>query len=233
MVRMGYLPDNVTHVPREACRDWLLLNPVFESCRSRSFTVHNWQIWDMPSICCVLSCDNHYGGSWWEWECEWEWVLLQSYSKYIFHVARFQRRNSAWSCNVQDLGSKWPHSKRAMDHTLLSMHVCLWIRYLNTILYKYFDGLAQDCSNSIANTLGLLQPCAKDARRYIISISIAVLMCVILQTFFVCNHWGSSCMIRDYHKQFWLWFWFHHSWHSGSQVLVITGQNSGQALWLE
>ena len=70
-----------------------------------------------------------------------------------------------------------------MDHTLLSMHVCLWIRYLNTILYKYFDGLAQDCSNSIANTLGLMQPCAKDARRYIISISIAVLMCVILQTF--------------------------------------------------
>ena len=28
-------------------------------------------------------------------------------------------------------------------------------------MYGYIDGLVQDCSNSIANTLELLQPCTK------------------------------------------------------------------------
>ena len=45
-------------------------------------------------------------------------------------------------------------------------HISSTALFQNGIPKKYIDGLAQDCSKSIANALGLLQPCDKPVLCY-------------------------------------------------------------------
>ena len=54
----------------------------------------------------------------------------------------------------------WCFSTRASIATVLNLHLC-FSSCLGVNIYLYIDGWVQDCSNSIGNTLELLQSCTK------------------------------------------------------------------------
>ena len=78
----------------------------------------------------------------------------------------------------------------------LLWHVQLWLKWIVKSLWHHIDGLAQDCSNSIAKALELLQSCTKPS---------------------IWCHWSWSSLpqvmacclmtLSHYQNQCWLFYW--------------------------
>ena len=122
-----------------------------------------------PVACCLTS---RYLSQWWRIVCwnhrnKLRWSMDQS--TFIFsQQGAFE--NTVWRpfCKCSDISTKIRDTHEAcVDWLDLMTLIMSWlVSFLSDLLLKiHFDGLVQDCSISIANTLEIRQYCTKPSNK--------------------------------------------------------------------